>query len=187
MATHPTLRSQLVAVPLLALATTLPAQSPGIVPHRALVYFERLRQAQHLDDYFTTARPTPVSLRYKAAALANLPPTGDPRLSATSRAKLAALAPILDLYGRTGIIEPKVIGDIETAFIGLYERCVLIVTQKALALLSKPEIQAIVAHELAHEWYWDEYRLAREAQHDDTVREIELRCDGMAILALVKL
>jgi hypothetical protein len=44
-----------------------------------------------------------------------------------------------------------------------------------------------VAHELAHEWYRDEYQAARSAKQDDKVQEIELRCDGIAILALVRL
>ena len=126
-------------------------------------------------------------MRYKAAALANLPPNSNVRLSAESQAKLAALAPIFAFYDRRGVIEPRVIGDNETTFIGLYERCALIITQKALDLLSQQEIQAVVAHELAHECYWDEYRLARESKQDDKVQEIELRCDGIAILALVRL
>jgi predicted SprT family Zn-dependent metalloprotease len=159
----------------------------GSVTNRVLAYFDHLSKEQHLDEYLTLARPTPVSMRYKAAALANLPPNSNVQLSATSQAKLAALAPILEFYDRRGIIEPLVIGDNETVFIGLYERCALVITQKALDLLSKQEIQAVVAHELAHEWYWDEYRLARESKQDDKVQEIELRCDGIAILALVRL
>lgn len=187
MASQSTSRNQVLAVSLLALAAGLHAQSPGSITNRVLAYFDHLSQEQQLDEYLKLARPTPVSLRYKAAALANLPPNGHVHPSAKSQAKLAALAPILEFFGRTGIIDPEVIDDNETTFIGLYERCALIITQKALDLLSKQEIQAVAAHELAHEWYWDEYRLARESKQDDKVQEIELRCDGIAILALGRL
>jgi hypothetical protein len=177
----------MLAISLLALTADLHAQSPASISNRVLAYFDHLSQEQHLDAYLTLARPIAVSMRDKAAALANLPPTGNVRLSARSQAKLAALAPILEFYSRSGIIEPVVIGDTETTFIGLYERCALIITQKALDLLSAQEMQAVVAHELAHEWYWDEYQLARECKQDDRMQEIELRCDGIAILALVRL
>jgi hypothetical protein len=187
MANRSISRNHVLAVSLLALTADLRAQSPASVSNRVLAYFDHLSKEQHLDAYLTLARPTPVSMRYKAAALANLPPTGKVRLSARNQAKLAALAPILEFYSRTGIIEPLVIGDTETTFVGLYERCALIITQKALDLLSEQEMQAVAAHELAHEWYWDEYQLAQELKQDDKMQEIELRCDGIAILALVRL
>jgi hypothetical protein len=187
MASQSISRNQVLAVSLLTLTAGLHAQSAESVTSRALAYFDHLNKEQDLDEYLKLARPTPVSMRYKAAALANLPPNGRVHLSAKSQAKLDALAPILEFFGRRGIIEPEVIGDNETTFIGLYERCALIITQSALDLLSTQEIQAVAAHELAHEWYWDEYRLARESKHDDKVQEIELRCDGIAILALVRL
>jgi Zn-dependent protease with chaperone function len=187
MASQSISRNQVLAVSLLALAAGLHAQSPESITNRVLDYFDHLSQGRQLDEYLKLARPTPVSLRYKAAALANLPPNGHVHLSAKRQAKLAALAPILEFFGRTGIIDPEVIDDNETTFIGLYERCALIITQEALDLLSKQEIQAVAAHELAHEWYWDEYRLARESKQDDKVQEIELRCDGIAVLALVRL
>jgi hypothetical protein len=187
MANRSISRNQAVAASLLMLAVTVHAQSPGRVSSRVLAYFDNLSKEHDLDDYLRLARPTPVSLRYKAAALANLPPNGNVQLSAKSQAKLAALAPILEFYDRSGIIEPHVVGDNETTFIGLYERSAVIITQKALDLFSKEEIQAVVAHELAHEWYWDEYRLARGSNQSDKVQEIELRCDGIAILALDRL
>jgi hypothetical protein len=187
MASRSISRNHVLAVSLLALTADLHAQSPAGISNRVLAYFDQLSKEQRLDAYLTLARPTPVSTRYKEAALANLPPAGNVRLSARRQAKLAALAPILEFYGRTGIIEPVVIGDTETTFIGLYERCALIITQRALDLLSEQEMQAVVAHELAHEWYWDEYKLAREFKQDDKMQELELRCDGIAILALGRL
>jgi hypothetical protein len=187
MANRSISRNQAVAASLLMLAVTVHAQSPGRVGSRVLAYFQNLSKEHNLDEYLILARPTPVSLRYKAAALANLPPNSKVQLSARSQAKLAALEPILKFYDRSGIIEPQVIADNETTFVGLYERSALLITQKAIDLFSKEEIQAVVAHELAHEWYWEEYRSARGLNQDDKVQEIELRCDGIAILALGRL
>ena len=187
MASRSISRNHVLAVSLLALTADLHAQSPAGISNRVLAYFDQLSKGQRLDAYLTLARPTPVSMRYKAAALASLPPTGNVRLSARSQAKLAALAPILQFYGRSGIIEPVVTSDTETTFVGLYDRCALIITKKALDLLSEQEMQAVVAHELAHEWFWVEYQLARESKQDDKIQEIELRCDGIAILALDRL
>ena len=187
MANRSISRSHLLAILLLAITVDLHAQSRTRVTDRVLAYFSHIGKDHQLDEYLTLSRPTPVSMRYKAAALANLPPAGSVQLSARRQAKLDALAPILEFYGRRGIIEPMVVADSETTFIGLYERCALIITQKALDLLSEQEMQAVVAHELAHEWYWDDYRLARDSRQDDKVQELELRCDGVAILALVRL
>jgi len=176
-----------LAVSLLTLVPNIHAQSKGSVSTRVLAYFEQIGRAQRLEDYLKHTRPKPVSLAVKGKAIANLPPNAEVQPSEKGRAKLAALATILEFHDRSGIIDLKVIGDKQYVFIGLYEQCALIITEKALDLLSKEELQAVVAHELAHELFWDEYRLAREGNQDDKVQEIELRCDGIAICTLVRL
>ncbi len=176
-----------LAVIFLAVVPNLLAQATGSVSARVLAYFDHISKDQHLDDYFNMTRPKPVSPASKKAAFANLPPDGEVRPSAKGRVKIDTLTSVLEFYERSGIIEIKVIGDKETLFIGIYERCALIITEKALDLLSREELQAVVAHELAHEWFWNEYRLAREAGQDDKVQEIDLRCDGIAILTLARL
>jgi hypothetical protein len=180
-------RKAVLAVILLTIASSLQAQPSGSVSTRVLAYFDHMSKEQHLDSYLKQTQPRPVSAAYKKAAIANLPPDGDTEPSAKGRVKLAALVPIFESYDRSGVIEIKVIRDKETVFIGLYERSALIITEKALDLLSKEELQAVVAHELAHERFWDEYRLARAARQDDKVQEIELRCDGLAIFVLARL
>ena len=180
-------RKAALAVIFLTVVSNLQAKSLGSVSTRVLAYFDHLSKEQHLEDYLKLTRPKPVSPEHKKAAIANLPPNGEMEPSAKGRVKLAALAPVLESYDRSGVIEIKVIRDKETTFIGLYERCALIITEKALDLLSREELQAVVAHELAHELFWDEYRLAREGGQDDKVQEIDLRCDGMAIFTLARL
>ncbi len=44
----------------------------------------------------------------------------------------------------------------------------------------------MVAHVLAHELFWDEYRLAWEGRQDDKVQEIDLCCDGMSTFSLAR-
>ena len=74
MANQSISRNQVLAVSLLALAANLHAQSAGSVTNRVLAYFDHLSKEQHLDQFLKRARPTPVSMGYKAAALAKLPP-----------------------------------------------------------------------------------------------------------------
>ena len=162
MANRSISRKAALAVIFLTVASNLQAQSSGSASTRVLAYFDQISKEQHLESYFKQTQPRPVSAAYKKVAIANLPPEGEMEPSAKGRVKLAALAPILESYDRSGVIEIKVIRDKETVFIGLYERSALIITEKALDLLSKEELQAVVAHELAHELFWDEYRLARE-------------------------
>ncbi len=180
-------RKAALAVILLTVVPNLQAKSPGRVSTRVLAYFNLISKEQRFEDYLKLTRPKPVSPAYKKAAIANLPPNGEIEPSAKGRVKLAALTPILESYDRSGVIEIKVIGDKETVFTGLYERSALIITEKALDLVSKEELQAVVAHELAHELFWDEYRLAREAGQDEKVQEIDLRCDGLGIFTLSRL
>ncbi len=187
MANRSISRKVALAVIFLTVVPNLRAQSSGSVSTRVLAYFNRISKEQPFEDYLKLTRPKPVSPAYKKAAIANLPSDGEVEPSAKGRVKLAALVPILESYDRSGVIEIKVIGDKETVFAGLYERCALIITEKALDLLNKEELEAVVAHELAHEWFWDEYRLAREGKQDDKVQEIDLRCDGLAIFTLALL
>jgi len=180
-------RKTVLAVAFLMTIPSLHSQPSGSVSARVFSYFEQINKEQRLEEHLKRTRPKPVSPAYKARAIANLPPDGEVQPSTKDQVKLAALVPILESHDRSGVIEPKVIGDKEILSIGLYERCALIITKKALDLLSKEELQAVIAHELAHELFWDEYRLAREAGQDDKIQEIDLRCDGIAIFTLARL
>src|SRR5881397_3782421 len=186
MANRSIVRKTALAVTLLTAIPNIRAQSPRNVSARVLSYFEHISKEQRLEEYLKSTRPKPVSPALKAAAIANLPQNGEMEPSAEGRVKLDALAPILEFHDRKGVIDFKVIRDREWLSIGLYERCALIITEKALDLLSKEELQAVLAHELAHELFWDEYRLAREHKQDAKVQELELRCDGIAIFTLVR-
>jgi len=66
----------------------------------------------------------------------------------------------------------------------LRERAVIVVTTKMMAITSDEEIRGIVAHELAHEYIWDEQKQAREANDESALREYELFCDAVAVVTL---
>jgi len=62
---------------------------------------------------------------------------------------------------------------------------VLLVSRRALRLLSAGEVQAAVAHELGHEYFWAEYK--RTDLSPAGRQTIELKCDGIAALTLLAL
>jgi hypothetical protein len=77
--------------------------------------------------------------------------------------------------------------DVPQAAVALHQRAVLIISRPALRLLSGAELQAMVAHEVGHDFFWAEFERTL-AQGDRRGRqELELKCDGIAILTLLVL
>jgi hypothetical protein len=73
------------------------------------------------------------------------------------------------------------------AAVALHGRSVLLVSRPAVRLLSHTELQAVAAHEIGHDYFWGEYEQTR-TQHDFRGRrELELKCDGIAVLTLLGL
>jgi Zn-dependent protease with chaperone function len=58
------------------------------------------------------------------------------------------------------------------------------VSEPALDLLNAEELQALVAHEVGHEYFWDEYAGARRDNSRSSLRRLELLCDGFAAITL---
>ena len=73
------------------------------------------------------------------------------------------------------------------AFVGLHARTVLLISREALGLFDADEMVAIMAHELGHDYVSDEYAKAREEHDDERLQELELRCDGIAVITLRKM
>ena len=44
----------------------------------------------------------------------------------------------------------------------------------------------MMAHELGHDYVWDEYEKARREHDNPRLQELELRCDGIAIIAMAR-
>jgi hypothetical protein len=149
---------------------------------KALGYFERIEE-RNFDDYLKRIRPARLSPNLKAQVIASLPEEGEVQPLAAGRTKLAALEPILRFHERSSAIEVKIIR-VGHAFIGLHARSVLLISEEALKLLTAEELQAAAAHEMGHEYFWNEYELAREYQQRREMQEIELRCDGIAVITM---
>ena len=67
---------------------------------------------------------------------------------------------------------------------GLPPRPTPSVSEPALDLLDREELQALVAHEVGHEYFWSEYFRARRDDDRSLLRTLELLCDGFAIVTL---
>ena len=61
------------------------------------------------------------------------------------------------------------------------------ISEEALDLLTAKELQAIISHELGHEYFWNEWQQARLDKRYEKMQEIELRCDGMALITMNQL
>jgi hypothetical protein len=134
--------------------------------------------------FLETARPAPVSAEDKARVLNTLPLEGEvTNLNASSRQKLAALTKVLRATGRESVYEIRVT-DVPQAGIGLHARAVILISEPALALLDADELQASVAHEVGHEYVWTERERAFELADRSRLKDLELMCDGIAIVTL---
>ena len=131
-------------------------------------------------------RPAPISPAERARVLATLPAEGEiagADLNAGQRRKLAAVQRVLEVHGRDAVYVLKVI-DVRGAFVGLHARAVVLISRSALDLLDAGELQALVAHEIGHEYFWSEYFQARRDNDGPALRRLELLSDGVAIVTL---
>ena len=155
---------------------------PGSPIGRALAFFAS-PDAHEPGALLLRLRPAPLLPAVRAAVVAALPPEGELQPTAAERAKIAALEPVFDLHERNGLIVIKVI-DVGHAFVGLHAKAVLLLSRDALSLVSAQELQALAAHELGHEMFWDEYEAARAIGDHARLQEVELLCDGVAVTTL---
>jgi Zn-dependent protease with chaperone function len=159
--------------------THVPFSRPG---EAAFAYFEEIR-AQNFDSYLNTIRLPSVSPESKSKLIAILPKQDIVSPSAESRTKLAAVEPILRYHDLSSVIDLKVIRMGQAVVLFLAGAAVLI-SEEALDLLSAKEFQAIIAHELGHGYFWNEWQQARMNKQYDKMQEIELRCDALAVITM---
>jgi hypothetical protein len=135
-------------------------------------------------EWLETTRPRPVSAEDQARTLRTLPANGEvTNLNDAARRKLAALDQLLRASGHGADYEIKVI-DIPQARIGLFKRSVVLISENALALTDGEDLQALMAHELAHEYIWAEHQRATERGDHTRLKQLELMCDAIAIVIL---
>jgi len=164
-----------------ALAGTKKPSDANRLATKALAFFDAAAAAS-IPEFLGRLRPEPISPAARTQVIASLPRQGELRPTAAEQTKLAAVAPVLDFHARNGVIEVKVI-DVGHAFVG-HARTVLLISRDALALVTPEELQALAAHEMGHEYLWNEYQVAMGEGASDRLQELELVCDGIAILTL---
>jgi Peptidase family M48 len=117
-------------------------------------------------------------LENKIVEAQGLPVVSSPRVEQLK----AALQPVLDYHERGKlpiyVLESK---QPKAYFVG---RAVIVITTSLLHSANDEEIRGIVAHELAHEYVWDEGAKARTEKDGKLMREIELFCDAVAAFTL---
>jgi hypothetical protein len=134
--------------------------------------------------FLTTSRPAPVSAEDKARVLNTLPLEGVvPHLNASARQKLSALSTLLRATGRESVYEIKVIA-VPQAGIGIYARAVILISEPTLTLVDAEELQALVAHEVGHEYVWTERERSFKVGDRSRLKDLELMCDGIAVVML---
>jgi peptidase M48-like protein len=95
----------------------------------------------------------------------------------------AALQPVLAYHDRDGKLPVYVLRS-EQPKAMLVDRAALIITTKLMLITSEAELRGIVAHELAHEYIWEERARAFDEKDESLLREIELFCDVVAAITL---
>lgn len=131
-------------------------------------------------------RPAP-SAAARTQVIASLPADGAVEPRAEHAMKLEAVVPVLALFGRQFDLDIRLFTVGGSAWTGLHERAVLLMTAEAVDLLTTLELVAVVAHDLAHDLVWDTYAEAWRRHDTRALQELELWCDGVAVLVLHRL
>lgn len=163
---------------------------PAATPHPAVEKVLRDFSAGtplDLEVRLRRQRLPPPSAAVRQRALALLPDQGAVTPDARQARKLAALQPVLALHERDTDLMVRMFTAGGAAWTGLHARSVLLLSRAAVDLLDVEELQAVVAHELGHDLLWREYEDAQRQGDTRRHQELELHCDGLAVLTLHRL
>jgi hypothetical protein len=143
-------------------------------------YADLVEQLHHLG-------PLPrIAPDLRRQVIASLPRKGEVKaLSPADRKKIESVAPVLKLHGRETDYLFKVV-ESSQARVAIHARFVVLVTSTALRLLTPTQLQALVGHEIGHEYVWDEYQDAWKREDWRHIRQLELFCDAIAVNSLVR-
>jgi hypothetical protein len=131
-------------------------------------------------------RPAPLSAEDIGLILRMLPPTGEVTDLRSQAQRKVGLVWQLLAATRRDWYQVKVI-DVPQAVVALHARSVVLISAPALAVLNGAELQALAAHEIGHEYLWARYERARRDADRESLKELELLCDAIAIVTLRKL
>jgi hypothetical protein len=150
----------------------------------ALEFFEG-HDDLSIDEFLAHLRPSPIDAIQRDRVIVTMPQGAIPA-DADALGKMSLAEEVLAYHRRRGVIIFTIIR-VAPAFIGLHDRAVILVSANVLPLLNKEEFAALVAHEIGHEYVWTDYRRAQQRHDHARIRELELRCDGIAVLTLRRL
>ena len=154
------------------------AASPADV---ALAFFDAMpRDSAQL---LRLLRPKAADSGERERALSDIPSDNVVKPNAEEAEKIAGLHAVLAYHKRQEVFALTMI-DLPRAAVALHARAVLLMSRAAVHLLSDPELQAVVAHEIGHEYFWSQYSRARARSDLEALQTIELLCDGIALLTL---
>ena len=77
--------------------------------------------------------------------------------------------------------------DVSYARIGVFKRSIILISKSAFILLDAEELQAVVAHEIAHEYFTGDYESASRTRDHRRLKDLELLCDAIAIVTIHRL
>lgn len=147
----------------------------------------KLKPGAFPENFFHPCRPEPIGATEKDAMIRSLPAAGDvTSFNRAEQKKLAAVDAVLRLHQRADVYTVKVV-DVGPATTALHGRAVVLITHPALAVLSAEELQALIAHEVGHEYVWQQFAAARADGDSARLRELELICDTIAAETLRRL
>jgi hypothetical protein len=174
----------LVVVCVASVAITTGASGPDPAIRTVLQVFEDHGE-QTIDVFLMRLRTAPLDAEGRVKVLASLRHTDEVNPTRSQREKIDAAGRILDYSGRAGAIRVMPVA-LDLALVGLYYRTVILTSTQALDLLNAEEFTAAVAHEVAHDYDWNDYWTARKQHDAGRMRQLELRSDGIAVLTLAR-
>jgi hypothetical protein len=157
------------------------APAAELPSERVLRFFQEHR-SETIDGFLARLRPAPLDAESASRILAILPHDIVARPSRELTGKLAVARRVLD-YSARGAVDIKAVPSDEALAI-LFFRAVLLLSTRTLDILNTDEVAAVVAHELGHEYDWNEYLSAIQRKDVSRMQELELRSDGIAVLTL---
>ena len=165
--------------------------SSGVIAHGQTPAFRNPRdlladRPAAFIELLEAVRPAPISRQDMGAILRALPREGEvTKLAIPAHQKLDAVRQLLAATRREWY-EIKVI-DLPQAGMALHARAVVLIPAPTIALLSAAELQAMVAHEIGHEYVWTEWHRAHQQNDQQRLKELEHVCDAIAAVTLSEL
>ena len=149
----------------------------------ALRFFEAVQDGD-FDAFLRRLRQPPPSPAFRTIVVENLPEKGRLTPTVDEAAKLAAIRPLLRFHGREHDMELRLFTEGGVVATALVHRTVLLISKETLDLIDTDELVALMAHELGHDYFWDEFEKAEQQKDERSMQELESRCDGIAVIVM---